>query len=97
MSNVENEAILLMSGAIILMASLDKAKRRKRRWWHTNLYKKRNCTELLLDLKSQKLTGQYKNFTRMSPSDFENLLMRIGPGISKQDTHLRASISAQDR
>ncbi|GBN84799.1 hypothetical protein AVEN_212126-1 [Araneus ventricosus] len=51
----------------------------------------------MMDLKSQEISGQYKNFTRMSPSDFENLLQKVGPHISKQETHLRTPISAQDR
>ncbi|XP_022177570.1 uncharacterized protein LOC111038674 [Myzus persicae] len=53
--------------------------------------------EILLDLKSQQISGQYKIFTRMSPTDFENLLQKIGPRISKQDTYFRSPISAQDR
>lgn len=32
--------------------------------------------KLLLDLKSQQLSGQYKYFTRMSPTDFDNLLFQ---------------------
>ncbi|CAH1966399.1 unnamed protein product [Acanthoscelides obtectus] len=50
-----------------------------------------------MDLKSQEISGQYKNFTRMTPTDFENLLQRIGPHISKQETYFRTPISAQDR
>jgi len=96
----EDYAMLVMSSATILMAYLEeksKKRRKQRRWWQTDLYKKRNGMEILLDLKSQKISGQYKNFTRMSPTDFENLLQKIGPRISKQDTYFRSPISAQDR
>jgi hypothetical protein len=51
----------------------------------------------MLDIKSQYISGQYKNFTRMSPTDFENLLSWIGSKISKEKTYFRSPISAQDR
>jgi hypothetical protein len=38
------------------------------------------------DLKFQHVSGHYKNFTRMSPTDFDKLLTMIGPKISKKDT-----------
>jgi hypothetical protein len=34
------------------------------------------------DLKFQYVSGHYKNFTRMSPTDFDKLLTMIGPKIS---------------
>lgn len=76
---------------------LKKRKRRRRRWWVTNLYKNRLGSELLEILKSQEISGQYKNFTRMSPTTFEDLLIRIGPVICKKVTRLREPISVQDR
>jgi hypothetical protein len=42
--------------------------------------------ELMQDLKFQHVSGHYKNFTRMSPTDFDKLLTMIGPKISKKDT-----------
>jgi hypothetical protein len=42
--------------------------------------------ELMQDLKLQRVSGHYKNFTRMSPTDFDKLLTMIGPKISKKDT-----------
>lgn len=62
-----------------------------------NYLKKRSGNELLMDLKSQEISGQYKNFTRMSSSTFEILLTKIGPKIAKMDTNMRESISVQDR
>lgn len=72
-------------------------RRRRRRWWKTQLYKKRAGSELMIDLKSQELSRQYKNFTRMSPIDFEYLITLVGPKVGKHDTPMRAAISVQDR
>ena len=58
-----------------------KKRRQKRRWWQTQLYANRNVysgNSLLSDLKFQKVSGLYKNFTRMSPTDFEYLINLIG-------------------
>ena len=42
-------------------------------------------------------SGQFKNFTRMSLADFEYLLRKLEPIISKEDTQLRDSIPAKIR
>ena len=76
-SREENLAVVVVSCAALILASLNNKKRKTRRWWRTELYKKRSGSELMLDMKSQYICGQYKNFTRMSPADFENLLSRI--------------------
>jgi hypothetical protein len=71
------EVVVVVSFAALIMASLNKRKRKTRRWWRTELYKKLSGSELMLDMKSQYISGQYKNVTRMSPADFDNLLRRI--------------------
>lgn len=89
MSDDEEQAaalLVLCSGAL-LMSSLLFKKRKPERWWCTALYKKRPGSELLADLKLQQISGQYKNITRMSPTDFEYLLNKIGPVISKKETY----------
>ena len=85
-SREENLAVVVASCAALILASLNNKKRKTRRWWRTELYKKRSGSELMLDMKSQYICGQYKNFTRMSLTDFENLLSRIGSKISKEET-----------
>ena len=58
-----------------------KEKRKERRWWQKQLYTCRevyNVSSLLADLNFQSVSGLYKNFTRMSPSDFEFLINLIG-------------------
>ena len=75
-------------------------KRRERRWWQTELYRKRSVysgTSLLADLKFQEVSGQYKNFTRMTAADFELLINLVGPKIVKMDTRFRAAVPVQER
>jgi hypothetical protein len=60
-----------------------KKEKKRRRWWRTELYRKRVGNELMKDLKFQHVSGR---FTRMSPTDFDKLLTMIGPKISKKDT-----------
>lgn len=67
------------------------------RWWETVLYKKRNENTLLLDLKSQEISGHYKTLLKMSSTDFECLLNLVGPRIVKKNTIMRESISVQNR
>jgi hypothetical protein len=53
------EALLVCSAAIVVLGSAVPKKRgRKRRWWHTELFKKRCGNELLMDLKFQEISGQ---------------------------------------
>jgi hypothetical protein len=85
-SREENLAVVVVSCAALILAILNNKKRKTRRWWRTELYKERSGSELMLDMKSRYICGQYKNFTRMSPTDFENLLSRIGSKISKEET-----------
>nr|CAD7256089.1 unnamed protein product [Timema shepardi] len=82
-SREENYAVFIMSGAALVMAILCK---KRKRWWLTYQYKKHTGMELMMDLKSQEISGQYNNFTRLSPSDFKNLLQKTGSQIPKQKT-----------
>uniref|UniRef100_V5GGY0 Uncharacterized protein n=1 Tax=Anoplophora glabripennis TaxID=217634 RepID=V5GGY0_ANOGL len=93
----QTAALLVLCGGALLLSSLLNKKRKFRRWARTALYKKRSGSQLLEDLKFQHISGQNKNFTRMSPTDFENLLNKIGPAISKRETHFQQPISIQDR
>lgn len=51
---------------------------------------------MLGDLKKEP-SGRFKIFCRMSATDFEYLLGKIGPFIAKEDTNMRKSIPIQER
>jgi hypothetical protein len=77
-----------------------KKTRKERRWWQRQLYTSREVysdSSLLSDLNFQSTGGLYKNFTRMSLSEFEFLINSIGEKISKKDTAFRKAISVQER
>lgn len=88
---------MIASAAYILVHTIIDDYKRPRRFWKHALYKKRNGSALLSDLKFQSISGYYKNFTRMNPTDFEHLINLVGPRIQKRDTTFRESISVQDR
>ena len=56
-----------------------------------------SSSSLLADLNFQPVSGLYKNFTRMSPSESEFLINLIGENISKKDTAFRKATSGQER
>jgi len=53
-------------------------------------------SSLLADLNFQLVSGLYKNFTRMSPNEFEFLINLIGEKISKKNTAFRKAISVRE-
>jgi hypothetical protein len=93
-------SLQLAAASYIYIDCALKKKRKERRWWQTQLYTSRevySCSSLLADLNFQSVRGLYKNFTRMSPSEFEFLINLIGEKISKKDTAFRKAISVQER
>jgi len=76
-----------------------KKKRKERWWWQRQLYTSREVysgSGLLADLNFHPVSGLCKNFTRMSPREFEFLINLIGENISKKDTAFRKAISVQE-
>jgi hypothetical protein len=53
-------------------------------------------SSLLADLNFQSVSGLYKNFTRISPTEFEYLIHLTGKRISKKVTTFRKAISVQE-
>ncbi len=85
---------------ILMHYIIHKKKKNSRRWWQLRLHEQRaeyGGRNLLRDLKFQSVSGIYKNFTRMSPTDFDFLLNLIGPRIERKNTKFREAISIQER
>lgn len=59
-------------------------------------YNRYNATDLLEDLKRGP-SNKFQNFCRMSATDFEYLIQKIGPTICKTDTNMRKCIPDQER
>jgi hypothetical protein len=55
-----------------------------------------NASGILNDLKREP-SGRFDNFCRMSATDFECLLNKIGPIVQKTDTNMREAIPVQER
>jgi hypothetical protein len=96
MSDIE-----VASAAFILMGwcYLQKKKNHKR-WWQANLYRDRSvngASNLLIILKNQEISGQYKHFIRMSSTDFEYLRNVIWRRVAKEYTTFRRAISVTER
>ncbi|XP_047998798.1 uncharacterized protein LOC125236141 [Leguminivora glycinivorella] len=72
---------------------------RKRRWWMITMHRKRTQTTMENQLAELVMepSGQFHNFTRMSVTDFEYLLQKVSPLISKKDTPKRDAIPAKVR
>jgi len=77
-----------------------KKKRKERLLWQTQLYTNREVysgSSLLADWNFQSVSGLYKNFSRISPSEFEFSINLIGQKILKKVTAFRKAISVQER
>lgn len=85
------EELVLISAAVVII--LSKSKRRKPRWWVRKYLQ--NKENVFSDLSV--VDGSFTNFTRMNKTDFEILLQKIEPIISKQDTKFRKATSASLR
>lgn len=102
---MDDESIKIACAAFIVLfinAGISKPKRklvRKRRYWMTELFKSRSRysgSDLLSDLAIQD-TGQFKNFCRLSSTDFEFIVSLIGPKIMKKNTNFRECIPVNER
>jgi len=93
-------SLQLAAASYIYIHHALKKKRIERRWWQRQLYTSREMysgSSLLGDLNFQPVSGIYKNFTRMSPSEFEFLINLIREKLSKKDSTFRKAISVQER
>ena len=75
-------------------ASRSRRKRKKRLWARSWLLRRPlygQYEKLMHELTSEDVSG-YKNFLRMDPEMFQELLVRVGPKIEKKDSFCRKAL-----
>lgn len=87
---MSDEDIIITSAAFVFTSLVSRLKKNKsiqrRRWWQRTIFESRrryNGNDLLNDLRLEH--PGFKNFFRMSTTDFESLLEVIGPKIGKDN------------
>ena len=95
---MEEIALCGVSACLVVIADEDEKNRKRKRWWCRDLFEEgpRFSVGLLNKLRLNDATG-FTNFTRLTPTDFEELLLMVGGHIMKQDTKLRETIPASVR
>jgi hypothetical protein len=100
---LSGEYVLLAAAANVVTFSERSGKRRRRFWVRPSLHSHQrytgrdllrdlNCDDCGLSVRERRLSGSFRNFTRISSPDFAFLLNNVGRTISKQDTNYRESI-----
>lgn len=91
------------AAAIIIMVLLERIKNRKnkRRLWVRKWIKRREientAQNLVHDLRNEGTGDEFRKFFRMSPQQFDILLEKVRPFITKKDTNFRKAISVETR
>ncbi|CAH1995224.1 unnamed protein product [Acanthoscelides obtectus] len=88
---------VVMSGAYLQLLKKKSRRRSRRRWWMVSLNQSRerySGIHMMADLLKEP-SGRFEN--RMSFEDFEELLQKIEPVISKKDTRWRKAIPGKER
>jgi hypothetical protein len=93
-SDDEEKFLYLSTCALLLIES----KKRKRRFWQRQFLKKRK-TDSSFYLLSQNFedSSGFKNYFRVTPVQFEDILSKVGPFISVNNTSFREAIPAADK
>jgi len=76
---------------------IEHKKKRCRKRWMASFLERRNRNINILGEVRMDSCALFRNFTRMTASDFELLLQLIGRSIKKQDTNMREAIPISTR
>ena len=90
---MEDIALCGMSACLVIIADEDGKNRKHKRWWCRDLFEEgpRFAVGLLDKLRLNDATG-FTNFTRLTPTDFEELFLMVEDEIMKQDAKFRQTI-----
>lgn len=101
MMTSSSDDVMMAAAACVVICSCCKKERKKRRFWvrpSLEAKKKYSGSDLLRDLERDDIDllagelrtdGSIYNFLRMTSSDFEYLILRIGGRIGKKNTPFR--------
>lgn len=92
------EDIALCGVSSCLALVFGEKSRKRKRWWCREVLEEgpKFGMNLLEKLRLEDAMG-FRNFTRLTPTDFEELLLMVGERISKKDTRFRQTIPASLR
>lgn len=98
MTIVQKKAAALLIAVII--SKRQKEQNKKKRLWARNWIRNRETENisqnLIRDLRNDGVGG-FETFFRITPDQFDSLLSKLRPFISKKDTRMRKAISAETR
>ncbi|XP_018516794.2 uncharacterized protein si:dkey-121j17.6 [Lates calcarifer] len=80
--------------ALLLDDTPEKRKSKRRRVWKKNWS---TCSGLPTELTADDSRNDFLKYVKMTPEEFDILLRRVGPLLTRQDTKLRKAIPAKDR
>lgn len=96
---VINNLTPLICDELLKLLKREKSKRKRRCWvkpWIMNRVKY-GASDILLRELAEEDTAAYRNIMRMSKEKFQELLLMVEPLITKEDTCMRAAISARTK
>lgn len=90
---------VIAAAIVSIIIKRRREKRRKRLWvrpWIDRRYLENSANSLVSELRNHDV-NEFRNFMRMSPNQFDWLLQKVSPIISKKDTCMRKAIPAITR
>lgn len=97
--DVDERTIAIAMLGVLAIQQVEKPRRKRRRLWSKEWLKNRDNfshMRLVQELKENN-PDDYRNYLRMPDESFQLLLSHVSPLITKKDTVLRPSITAEQR